>query len=217
MKMIKKWVLEQKEKLFIAALAFLCAIILSLLFVLFTQEKEPNDLSAHIVSMTASSAASVAEVPEADSESIPSVMYVDIKGAVYEPGVYEMEEGDRINDLVEKAGGFTSEAEQTTVNLALRVTDQMMVYIPKEGEETPEAAHPASDSASSEGEKVNLNTATLNELTTLNGIGEKKAEKIIQYREENGSFESIEDIKKVSGIGDKTFENLKESITTSSP
>ena len=109
-----------------------------------------------------------------------------------------------------KAGGLTDQAEILTINLAQKLTDGQMVYIPTKGERLNE---PATASSQVQKDKVNLNTATVAELQTLEGIGEKKAEQIIAYREANGGFKQISDLKAVSGIGEKRFETLKDSLT----
>lgn len=149
------------------------------------------------------------------SEQMSDEMYVDIKGAVVKPGIYKVNATMRVLTVVEMAGGFLPEADDRQVNLSERVSDQMVIYIPKEGEELAEVT--PSKNASSKDETtntlVNLNTATIEELKTLNGVGEKKAENILRYREEKGSFKSIEELKEVDGIGEKTFEQLKSSIT----
>lgn len=148
--------------------------------------------------------------------------FVDIKGAIKFPGMYPVETDMRIFDVIELAGGLSEEADRNQVNLAEHVRDQMVIYIPKVGENLAEVmlptetstSHHDSDHAQAENETlVNLNTATAQELQTLSGIGEKKAEAIITYRETNGSFQTIDDLKKVKGIGEKTFDSLKESIT----
>ena len=143
-----------------------------------------------------------------------TVIFVDIKGAVKNPGVYQMKVGDRVKDALEAAGGLTAEADSQKVNLAQRVEDQMVIVVPKVGEEAE--AIPAgamSKEASKEG-KVNINTATVEELKTLKGVGEKKAEAIIEYRKKNGSFQTKEDLMKVRGIGKKLFESFQERIVT---
>ncbi|MGX6969760.1 helix-hairpin-helix domain-containing protein [Vagococcus bubulae] len=144
-------------------------------------------------------------------------MFVDIKGAVKNPGIYQVTGNMRVLNVVELAGGFLSEADDKQVNLSERVVDQMVIYIPKEGEKLEDLslikANEKSEQESSKSDLINLNTATIDELKTLNGIGEKKAESIIRYREEKGLFKAIEDLKNVDGIGEKTFENLKSSLT----
>ena len=144
-----------------------------------------------------------------------TVIFVDIKGAVKNPGVYQMKVGDRVKDALDAAGGLTAEADSQKVNLAQRVEDQMVIVVPKVGEEGA-AAIPAgatSKEATKEG-KVNINTATVEELKTLKGVGEKKAEAIIEYRKKNGSFKTKEDLMKVRGIGKKLFDSFQERIVT---
>ena len=143
-----------------------------------------------------------------------TVIFVDIKGAVKNPGVYQMKSGDRVKDALDAAGGLTAEADSQKVNLAKRLEDQMVIVVAKVGEEATEI--PAGETrkeATKEG-KVNINTATVEELKTLKGVGEKKAEAIIEYRKKNGSFKTKEDLMKVHGIGKKLFESFQERIVT---
>jgi competence protein ComEA len=145
------------------------------------------------------------------------VMYVDIKGNVQRPGIYQVEEGDRLYDVIQQAGGLREGADEQQVNLAARVVDQQMIYIPEIGEEMPsQLAEPLMPQLLSENDgegKININTADVNELRGLSGIGEKRAQDIIAYREEHGSFQTIEELQEVSGIGEKTVENLRSSVT----
>ena len=171
------------------------------------------------------------EVDE-ESETIASsaaneTWYVDIKGAVKIPQVVPVTPGMRVHDVVEMAGGVTSEADQSQVNLAQLVTDQMVIYVPKMGEEvSPSTEALVADSQVTEsdvsvrsgdpysdGGLVNINTADATMLQTLSGIGEKRAADIINYRETNGLFETIDDLDQVSGIGEKTMEKLRPLIT----
>ena len=148
------------------------------------------------------------------STSQETIIFVDIKGAVKNPGVYQMKAGDRVKDALDAAGGLTDEADSQKVNLAQRVEDQMVIVVPKVGEEATEIpAGVTSKEAAKEG-KVNINTATVEELKTLKGVGEKKAEAIIEYRKKNGSFKTKEDLMKVRGIGKKLFESFQERIVT---
>ena len=149
-----------------------------------------------------------------ENTTLEAVIFVDIKGEVKKPGVYQMKVGDRVKDALDAAGGLTAEADSQKVNLAQRVEDQMVIVVPKVGEEAeaiPEGA--TSKEVSKEG-KVNINTATVEELKTLKGVGEKKAEAIIEYRKKNGSFKTKEDLMKVRGIGKKLFESFEERIVT---
>lgn len=150
----------------------------------------------------------------------PIIIKVDLKGAVQKPGVYTAQEGERVIDLINRAGGFLDDADQTKINLSQKVADEMVIYVPKVGEDSNVMEQVASffqpqqsgNEASSDG-KVNINQADSTLLQTLPGIGPSKAEAIIEYRETNGPFKMIEDIMNISGIGEKTFEKLKNSIT----
>lgn len=149
------------------------------------------------------------------AEQVPQAMKADIKGAVKNPGVYEAKEGERVIDLLEKAGGLTGKADSTKINFALKITDEMVIYVPEEGEiveETQTGAGNVEAKGQQDSGKVNLNRADETELQTLPGIGPSKAAAIIEHRDTNGPFKDIEDLKLISGIGDKTFEKLKEHI-----
>lgn len=149
-----------------------------------------------------------------ESATLEAVVFVDIKGEVKKPGVYQMKAGDRVKDAIDAAGGLTEEADSQKVNLAKRLENQMVIVVPKVGEEVEEIpAGETSKEATKEG-KVNINTATVEELKTLKGVGEKKAEAIIEYRKKNGSFQTKEDLMKVRGIGKKLFESFQERIVT---
>ena len=143
-----------------------------------------------------------------------AVIFVDIKGAVNNPGVYQMKSGDRVKDALDAAGGLTDEADSQKVNLAQRVEDQMVIIVPKVGEEATEIPVGGTSKEAAKDGKVNINTATVEELKTLKGVGEKKAEAIIEYRKKNGSFQTKEDLMKVRGIGKKLFESFQERIVT---
>ena len=149
-----------------------------------------------------------------DSTTQEAVIFVDIKGAVKNPGVYQMKSGDRVKDALDAAGGLTDEADSQKVNLAQRVEDQMVIVVPKVGEEATEIPLGVTSKEAAKDGKVNINTATVEELKTLKGVGEKKAEAIIEYRKKNGSFKTKEDLMKVHGIGKKLFESFQERIVT---
>ncbi|MBX0315013.1 helix-hairpin-helix domain-containing protein [Planomicrobium glaciei] len=153
------------------------------------------------------------ETPTQDP--VPTTLMVDIKGQVAKPGVYELPVDSRMTDAIDAAGGFLAAAEPKAINLAMKVVDEMVIYVPEIGEEAAvPTAQPGTAAAGSAKEAlVNLNTATDAELMTLPGIGPSKAEAIIAYRTDSGNFQKIEDLKNVTGIGDKTFEKLKDSIT----
>ncbi|MFS9144069.1 helix-hairpin-helix domain-containing protein [Streptococcus infantis] len=137
---------------------------------------------------------------------------VDVKGAVKSPGIYDLPVGSRINDAVQKAGGLTDNADSKSINLAQRISDEALVYVPTKEEATSQEM-PSSASNTKENKKVNLNKASLEELKQVKGLGAKRAQDIIDHRESNGKFKSVDELKKVSGIGAKTIEKLKEYVT----
>ena len=137
---------------------------------------------------------------------------VDVKGAVKSPGIYDLPVGSRINDAVQKAGGLTDNADSKSINLAQRISDEALVYVPTKEEATSQEAQ-SNASNTKENKKVNLNKASLEELKQVKGLGAKRAQDIIDHRESNGKFKSVDELKKVSGIGAKTIEKLKEYVT----
>ncbi|MBY0154429.1 MULTISPECIES: helix-hairpin-helix domain-containing protein [Cytobacillus] len=148
------------------------------------------------------------------AEQMPQPMKADIKGAVQKPGVYEAAEGDRVIDLLEKAGGLTDKADGTKINFALNITDEMVIYVPEKGEILEEATvEDGKARGQQDNGKINLNQANESELQMLPGIGPSKAAAIIEHRETNGPFKDVADLKLISGIGEKTFEKLKEHIS----
>ncbi len=183
-----------------------------------------------------------------DSELDNNKIFVDVKGSVKNPGVYEVESTSIINDVIKLAGGFKSNAYKNNINLSKKVSDELVIYVFSKYEysllnkekttqeectsstynidnckdssmiisgntDTKKADSTNQDSKVEELKVININTATTLELTTLPGLGEKKAEAIIKYREEHGNFEKIEDIKNVSGIGNSLYESIKDLIT----
>ena len=182
----------------------------------------------------------VKEEKESFSEEKEIKYNIDIKGAVKNPGVYLLDSNLTVNDAIIMAGGLNKDADTSVINLAKKITDEMViiVYTKEEVKKSnivdtvikvveKECICPniqndgclntdIKDNISNKENNnlVNINTATVEELQTINGIGESKAKSIVEYRNENGSFKSIEDIKKVEGIGDKLYETIKVFITT---
>lgn len=133
---------------------------------------------------------------------------IHIIGEVKYPGIVILKSGQRIVDAIEAAGGETDEADLNKLNLAQILSDGDKIYVPNKTDEIEDYKDTTGKSST-----VNLNTATLEELTSLPGIGESTAQKIIDYRKENGKFKTIEDLKNVSGIGESKFDNIKDKIT----
>ena len=190
-------------------------IIISSLVLFFLSNKDEPESSSLFEPIQGVAEQPIEQTEPTEPETEQS-LFVDVKGAVRAPGLYELTENDRILDAIQLAGGYTEDANTNVINHAQKIEDEMVIYVPKIGEEVPEltqtlTVNSSSDSNTSNG-KINLNKASVEELTSLPGIGPQKAQAIIAYRDENGGFGSIEDLKNVSGIGEKTFEKLKELI-----
>lgn len=151
---------------------------------------------------------------EKEEPAEQDLITVDVKGAVKSPGIYDLPVGSRVHDAVQKAGGLTEEADSKSLNLAQKVSDEALVYVPTKGEEaaSQQVASGTTPSTSKE-KKINLNKASLEELKQVKGLGGKRAQDIIDHREANGKFKSVDELKKVSGIGAKTIEKLKDYVT----
>lgn len=198
-------------------------IVLLILLYLFLQQDSSNEeesLSITTIPQLEQSEQnnSEAETAKDEEQSVKKVM-VDVKGAVQYPGVYELTTDQRIVDAIKAAGGYTDKAQNQSINHAQKLQDEMAIYIPEIGEEAENLQHSGqvmaggAPATSSSTDVVDLNSADETALTTIPGIGPSKAQAILAYREENGPFQTIEDIKNVSGIGDKTFEKLKDHIS----
>ncbi|WP_414841620.1 helix-hairpin-helix domain-containing protein [Enterococcus saccharolyticus] len=184
-------------------------ISVSMIYVLFPREEATSDWEELPLEQ------SETITLETTTDSTSEKLLVDIKGEVKKPGVYELHQGSRVEEVILLAGGFTDKAEERQLNLAEKLTDQQMIYVPnkEEAKDLPIPTVTTASEGSSPMNIVNINTATLTELQTLTGIGPSKAQAIIDYREENGNFKSIAELQEVNGFGEKTVEKLKESIT----
>lgn len=222
-----------KEKIKNNKIEFIFCVIVILLFIFlfadFTPKQKINKKEEKTIEKTTI------------KEKTTKIM-VDIKGAVEAPSVYEMKEGSRIIDVINKAGGLKPNADTSMINLSKKVEDEMAITIytsedvknletkcaPCECPEVSSACissskeekadlksneNETSDSSFNSNKKISINTATLEELQTLDGIGAARAKAIIGYRQTNGKFKKIEEIKNVSGIGDSIFEKIKDNIT----
>jgi competence protein ComEA len=137
-------------------------------------------------------------------------IFVEVRGAVMAPGVFEVEKGTRVFSLIALAGGLSNDADISGLNQAAVVSDGEKIYVPREGEEETISEASLGDA---KGTKVNINTADSAALMTLPGIGEAKAKLIVDFRQKNGPFRSIEDITKISGIKSGLYEKIKDQIT----
>ncbi|WP_102400126.1 ComEA family DNA-binding protein [Haloimpatiens massiliensis] len=160
------------------------------------------------------------------TESSSSNIVVDIKGAVKKPGVYTLNKESRINELIKMAGGFNKNADLNRIHMSKKLKDEDLIYVYSLGEEEKQFMNSNGNnsrvnndvsvqnnqSLQDENEKVNLNTASEEELKTLPGVGDVTAKKIIDFREKNGGFSSIEDLMKIDRIGEKTFNKLRDKV-----
>lgn len=150
------------------------------------------------------------EEPPPSEEDEKDVVIVHVDGAVGVPGVYELEAGARVGEAVDAAGGLADDADTSTLNLAAEVADGEKVYVPHEGEPAPAEGDGAASGGSAS--PVNINTADVEELDELPGVGEATARAIVEDRETNGPFSTPEDLMRVSGIGEKKFARLEGLI-----
>lgn len=178
------------------------------------------------------------KITKKKEKEVVEELKVDIKGQVINPGIYSLKANSRVIDVIAAAGGLTEFADTSVINLSKKIKDEMVIIvysreevmdfhktkeiekqveelcIQKDEESLKNDACITSDNNSTPTGKISINTASQEELMTLTGIGEAKAKDIISYREKNGPFKTIEDIKNVSGIGDNLFAKIKENITT---
>lgn len=225
---------SKKQKIIIGII--LCIIGVAILFYIYTKNNTVIISAEETIEENQIQENNIEEEIKKDEEGAKIIVHVS--GAVNKEGIVELEENSRISDAIDKAEGLKENADTKNINLAFKLEDGMKIYIPTIGEEKIEIAENIKENAtdktskyitSSSGgieqssnekesnkesmtEKVNINTASQTELETLPGIGPSTSLKIITYREENGKFDAIEDIKEVSGIGDVKYENIKDLI-----
>lgn len=149
-----------------------------------------------------------------EEESEPDTIVVFVTGAVVNPGIYQLPKSSRFYEAIEKAGGLLPDAESKFLPMARIIEDEETIYIPKVGEEEAEHDNTSLPNLNSNSNKININKATATELATLDGIGPSLSQRIVDYRNSNGPFKDISEIKNVSGIGEKRFEAIKDKITT---
>lgn len=201
---------KEHRIVFRTAVIITIVIVAALFFAL--REKE-SDFSGQFISRQLPAGEVQSEdQAESDGKTAAAQIYVDIGGQVKNPGVYTVKEGTRVFEVIEKAGGLTEDAFIEQINQAEAVTDGQKIVIPS-SEDTQQSLMPQTASGKDSSGLVNINSADSQTLQEIPGVGPATAEKIIAYRTENGRFSSIEDLKNVSGIGDKTFEKMKDKIT----
>ena len=187
-------------------LAFVCSLVLIIGALFYFNQNKTEDYSGVSFSNISNE---INNKDERAENRHDEKIFVDVKGAVKHPGVFETTKDKRIKDLIEEAGGLLDDADTSTLNLSQKVKDQMVIYILKHGEKPKKISD---SSSSSNTDVININTANKEQLMKISGVGKTKAEAIIAYREKNGDFKKKEDITKVQGIGKATFEKIKDKI-----
>ena len=210
---VKRWLMEYKK-----VLSIIGGVLAVIVIILVGRGMMASSTKEKVMVTNAVNTTRVEET----TTMMPQNCYVDIKGEVLRPGVYEFSCESRIQEVIKKAGGFTEEADETKINLAQKITDQMQIIVPNlhskqeggvaEGNSEKGNSTNTSVSNSKQG-TININTATLEELQTIKGIGKKKAEAILQYRKEHGPFRTKEDLLQVKGIGKKALEAIESQVT----
>ena len=210
---VKRWLMEYKK-----VLSIIGGVLAVIVIILVGRGMMASSTKEKVMVTNAVNTTRVEET----TTIMPQNCYVDIKGEVLRPGVYEFSCESRMQEVIKKAGGFTEEADETKINLAQKITDQMQMIVPnlhskQEGgvtEGNSEKGNSSNTTLSNLKQgTVNINTATLEELQTIKGIGKKKAEAILQYRKEHGAFRTKEDLLQVKGIGKKALEAIESQVT----
>jgi comE operon protein 1 len=188
-------------------LAFVCSLVLIIGGLFYFNQNKTEDYSGVSFSNISNETNNKDEKAENRHDE---KIFVDVKGAVKHPGVFETTKDKRVRDLIEEAGGLLDDADTSTLNLSQKVKDQMVIYVLKHGEKPKQISDGGSSSSNTD--VININTANKEQLMKISGVGKTKAEAIISYREKNGDFKKKEDITKVHGIGKATFEKIKDKI-----
>jgi competence protein comEA helix-hairpin-helix repeat region len=209
---VKRWLMEYKK-----VLSIIGGVLAVIVIILVGRGMMASSMKEKVMVTNAVNTTRVEET----TTIMPQNCYVDIKGEVLRPGVYEFSCESRMQEVIKKAGGFTEEADETKINLAQKITDQMQIIVPNvhskqedgltEGNSEKGSSTNTSVSNSKQG-TININTATLEELQTIKGIGKKKAEAILQYRKEHGAFRTKEYLLQVKGIGKKALEAIESQV-----
>ncbi|EMF0556577.1 competence protein ComEA [Enterococcus faecium] len=220
-KINKKILTSPKLIVFMSTVVLIFCIVSGFLLSNLLFHREPEEIAAKEI-LSPFSSSEENQLPEGNTgeeDARPKVMYTDIKGSVKEPGIYSFSSEERVYDVLKRAGGLLEEADSDRINFSAKIEDQQVLYIPAVGEEPPEHLNQSASpegkqsTADTEPSKININTASPSELQQIPGIGSVKAQEIIRFREENGSFQKVEDLQEISGIGEKTVEKLKNFVT----
>jgi competence protein ComEA len=202
---------KRKAELAAYAVAGFVLVLLALHFLRRDSSGAPVSLEPAATSAKAPAAPAAARTPA-------RLLVVDVAGEVRRPGVYRVAPGSRADAAVQLAGGVTARAERAAVNLAMPLHDGQQVVVPRHGAVSVSSARggpgaaPAASTGAAPAQPVSLSTATPDQLDTLDGIGPTLAARIVQYRDAHGGFKSVDELRQVSGIGDKRFETLRKAV-----
>lgn len=180
-----------------------------------THHKEDNlniNLEKKVSTITEKKVPMISHVKDKVSNQVT----VDVKGAVNHPGVYSLPSQSRVTDAIKRAGGLSNLADSKSVNLAQKLQDETVIYVAQKGEKITVVEEEKANNIATQGNskgKINLNKADLSSLQTISGVGAKRAQDILDYRDSQGGFKTIDDLKNVSGIGKKTLEKLRQDVT----
>jgi len=196
-------------------LSLLAVVILGFLLIFLYKGKNQNASLETNNLFSQNEVSSVEQISShTSSKESSDFIMVDIKGAVKKAGLYKVKSDYRLDDVIRLAGGMTEEADSKSVNLAQKLVDEMVIYVASKGEGVDLTSKETVQTTGGESSaKVNINQADLTELQTLSGIGAKRAQDIIDYREANGNFKTVDELSKISGIGPKSLEKLRDSIS----
>ena len=224
--MLNKLSTKQKKVIFIIILTIIA--IIAYLIIQKNNDFEGNLIGNELIPYEQENKTKEETENNIENNTNQNQIIVHITGAVNKEGVYTLDENSRVSDAVNSAGGLKEDADTSKINLAYQLEDGMKINIPSINDKNENTAITSeigiennsevdeTKNKEASNQKVNINTATKEELDTLPGIGESTAQKIINYRKENGKFSSIEEIKEVKGIGESKFENIKELICINS-
>ncbi|MFS5618032.1 helix-hairpin-helix domain-containing protein [Streptococcus agalactiae] len=180
-----------------------------------THHKEDNlniNLEKKVSTITEKKVPMISHVKDKVSNQVT----VDVKGAVNHPGVYSLPSQSRVTDAIKRAGGLSNLADSKSVNLAQKLQDETVIYVAQKGEKITVVEEEKANNIATQGNskgKINLNKADLSSLQTISGVGAKRGQDILDYRDSQGGFKTIDDLKNVSGIGEKTLEKLRQDVT----
>lgn len=213
-----KFLKDNRVNIVFVSVVFFVICIIAVFFWLKSGENNIDNYSDFYNENMVSNLSENSGVNEKNIDKNNEKMYVHIVGEVINQGVYILESGDRIIDIIDKAGGITENADLGRVNLAYKLSDGQKIYIPNVNEKNEDIHDAVIDdnclynSVGENNKKININSANANQLETIVGIGPSTALKIIEYRNKNGKFKTIDELKNISGIGESKFESIKEFI-----